>query len=488
MSVALLGLIFVQFKWIRNAIKLERETFYSLVEKSLSEVVKEIDESETVLYRQEDMMAFSSKNTLYGLSNQVNTELLDSSKHYFKTKSITNNDSIFYKISAHTFNSQIVSKDNQKLRGLQLLNNKYIYVDELTNKLKRREINLQERISKNTLELILKKVFDNNNIARKYEYAVSTKNKKMLFSSNNFSKSSDPIFFHKKLFANDDVIDDIIDNNYTLLLYFPQSTTRVESMPFIILTSIVLIVFILIIFIVTIYIILKQKKISEIKNDFINNMTHELKTPISTISLASQMLKDNSVAKDYGQISGIIDTESRRLGSHVEKVLQMAVIDKDGATLKCKKINMHQLIEQILTNMSLKVKSKNGHLNYNLNANNSMVFGDETHLSNMLINLIENAIKYSEEKPVINLKTSNTNKSLVIKIKDEGIGIKKEDQKKIFEKFYRVPTGNVHNVKGFGLGLSYVKKIVEQHKGEISLKSEKGKGTEFKISIPVIKS
>ncbi len=491
MAIALTGLILLQSQWISNAINVENKNFNNLVEKSLSELVKELDKSETVLYRQEDLISFSSKNNLYGLANQVSTSLLDSSKHWFTTQTIINNDTTLYKINPKSLNDKIITSDEAKLKDLKLLDKDLIYVDVHTKNLKRKEINLKERISQSTLESALKSVFANNNITRHYEYAVVTGKKRAYFKSKDFNYSNSNNIFQKKLFPDDTEAESIIGITYTLYLYFPSSIGGAESMPPIIITSILLVFVILTIFVVTVYVILRQKKLSEMKNDFINNMTHELKTPISTISLASQMLRDSSVTKnvnDYSQISGIIDVESKRLANHVEKVLEMAVIDRDGAKLKFEPININDLIEQIITNISIKVKEHNGSINYNLNAEHSTVIGDETHLSNMIINLVDNAIKYSKEKPTIEVETANTNNKVVIRIKDEGIGITKENQKRIFEKFYRVHTGNVHDVKGFGLGLSYVKKIVSQHKGQITVKSETGKGSEFKISIPYIEA
>ncbi len=488
MSFALTGLSVMQYMWIKNAIEVKRENFYTLVEKSLTDVVELIDKKETVLFWQEDLTAFTNKNDVYDLSNQLDIALLDSSRHWFRTKTVIDNDSNYYKITTSNLKNKYVGHGDEQFKDLKLLNNNRIYVDIFTKKFKRREINLKERIDKNTLEAVINKVFQNNSIKRKYEYAVVKERNKTIFASKNFNIETKPKLFHKNLFPNDKETEDIIKTKYKLLMYFPKSPTRLEAMPWIIITSVFLILVVVFIFALTIYIIFKQKRLSEIKNDFINNMTHELKTPISTISLASQMLKDSSVSKndvDYNQISDIIDTESRRLGVHVEKVLQMAIIDKEGAKLKCHSININDLMEQLVSGIRLKVNEKDGEISLQLNATSPIVFGDETHISNMFINLIDNAIKYSKRKPIIEIRTYNLNKNVVVIVKDNGIGIKKENQKKVFDKFYRVHTGNVHDVKGFGLGLSYVKKIVEQHKGSINLKSEKDKGSEFMVTLPV---
>ena len=254
-------------------------------------------------------------------------------------------------------------------------------------------------------------------------------------------------------------------------------------------SSVLLTLVIVLAFTLTIFIIFRQKKLSEIKNDFINNMTHELKTPISTISLASQMLGDSSIpetSKNIRHISGVISQESKRLGYQVEKVLQMAIFDKGKINLKLKKIDIHELIEGVINNFSIPVKAKNGLIIPSLHAENTMVEVDVVHFTNVLSNLIDNAIKYCASIPEIYIETQDDGNNLCIAVKDNGIGISKEDQKRIFEKFYRVSTGNLHNVKGFGLGLSYVKMIVEDHKGYIKLDSELNHGTTFRIYLPRI--
>jgi two-component system phosphate regulon sensor histidine kinase PhoR len=217
-------------------------------------------------------------------------------------------------------------------------------------------------------------------------------------------------------------------------------------------------------------------------------MTHELKTPISTISLASQMLRDNTVnntPKSIDHISGIIYQESKRLTTQVEKVLQMAVFNEGNLKLKFKEVNINSLIHSVVLNFELRVKSKNGELTSELKANPSIIKGDEVHITNVLFNLLDNAVKYSKDEPKIIISTELKDEYLVVSVKDHGIGILSEHVGQIFERFYRVPTGNVHDVKGFGLGLSYVKKIVDAHKGKIKVESALNKGTKFMIYFPI---
>jgi signal transduction histidine kinase len=257
------------------------------------------------------------------------------------------------------------------------------------------------------------------------------------------------------------------------------------------LPSIGLSLFILCIFVFAITVIFKQKQLNKIKNDFVNNMTHELKTPISTISLASQMLQDPSVGKTpetLKHISNVIRDETKRLSFQVEKVLQMAIFEKDKSSLKPSEIHVNSLISDIIGNFSLKVVNKGGKVFSNLNAKNDLILVDEVHFTNVVFNLMDNALKYSNKPLLLNIETRNEKDKLLISIEDNGIGIPKEDLKRIFEKFYRVSTGNLHNVKGFGLGLAYVKKIINDHKGTIDVESNLNIGTKFTITIPTIKT
>ena len=227
------------------------------------------------------------------------------------------------------------------------------------------------------------------------------------------------------------------------------------------------------------------------KNDFINNMTHELKTPISTISLAAQMLQDSSVSKSpemFGRLSGVISSETKRLRFQVDKVLQMSMFDdKDTAALKMKELDANDLVEGIVNTFAVKVEQNGGTLSWELNADSPFVFVDEMHFTNVVFNLMDNAVKYRRADVPLQLevRTWNSNGNFMLSVKDNGIGIRKEDLKKIFDKFYRVHTGNVHDVKGFGLGLAYVKQIVQAHKGSIRAESELGVGTTFIIVLPL---
>lgn len=274
-----------------------------------------------------------------------------------------------------------------------------------------------------------------------------------------------------------------------LSVFFPSEKNYILQTMWVMLTgSGILILVIIFTFYYTVSTILKQKKLSDIKNDFINNMTHELKTPISTVSLATEMLGDSSIDKSKEQVAHytrIIKEENNRLGLLVENILQTAVLDKGQFKLRPQEVDVHEIIDRAISNIRLQVEKREGEIHLEKNAKENILYADRIHLTNIIYNLVDNALKYSEEKPVIKISTENINHGIRISVSDNGIGISKENQKKIFETFYRVPTGNIHNVKGFGLGLSYVKTAVEKHNGTIVVESDTGKGSIFKIFIPL---
>lgn len=243
-------------------------------------------------------------------------------------------------------------------------------------------------------------------------------------------------------------------------------------------------------FFLTVRALLKQKKLSEIKSDFINNMTHEFKTPLATISLAVDALKNEKVINDREKMNyftGIIKEENKRMNKQVETILQAALLDKQEVQLNLKKLHAHDLITSALNNINLQVEQIEGHLEVNLAATKDLVLADEVHFTNLVSNLLDNAVKYSKDNLLIKICTQTAGNQLKIKIEDNGIGMNKETVSRIFEKFYRAHTGNIHNVKGFGLGLSYVKTMVDAHHGSIKVESIPGKGSTFLLNFPLTK-
>ncbi len=274
-------------------------------------------------------------------------------------------------------------------------------------------------------------------------------------------------------------------------MYFPNKEDVVVDKKDIISNELfwssILLAIVLLVFSIAIFIILRQKRLSEVKTDFINNMTHELKTPISTIALSSDVLRQMTDYSDSERISryaNIIHTENARLESQVERVLQLAKLENGKIELKKENLDLHEIIDKCLGTFRLIVAQKNGTLDYVQGAENTMFYGDKVHITNVIYNLLDNATKYCKEVPQIQISTSNEAKGVVLTVKDLGKGMSPIELKQIFEKFYRVPTGSVHDVKGFGLGLFYVSEIVKAHNGKIAVKSELGKGSEFTVFIP----
>ena len=274
-----------------------------------------------------------------------------------------------------------------------------------------------------------------------------------------------------------------------LILIIPNYNTQVwESMLWMIVFAVGFTLIILTAFGVTIQALLRQKKLSEIKTDFINNMTHEFKTPLATISLAVDALRNEKVIRDpekMNYFSGIIKEENKRMNKHVETILQAALLDKQELKLDMNKAHSHAMVLNALKNYQLQMQDVDGKVELHLDAKNDTIIADEVHFTSLLSNLIDNAIKYSKEKLVIKISTINEGKNIQIKIQDNGIGMSKETAKRVFEKFYRAHTGNIHNVKGFGLGMSYVKTVIDIHKGNITVDSTLGKGSTFTVEVPL---
>lgn len=272
-------------------------------------------------------------------------------------------------------------------------------------------------------------------------------------------------------------------------IYFPDKPSIIrDNISYMLLPMAALLALLIGAFAYTLSIIFKQKKISEMKTDFMNNMTHEFKTPVATIMIASESLRDPEISSDerrVNRLANIIYDENVRLGNHIERVLNIARLEKEN--LKIEKVNVHinEVVSSVLDSMALQLQKAGGVLTTDISASDDLVVGDELHLSNVFFNLVDNAIKYSHEAPDITVKTFNMKHNIVITIADKGMGMTKDQKEKIFDQFYRIPTGNIHNVKGFGLGLSYVNDIIKRLNGKIQVKSEKDKGTTFELTFPL---
>jgi two-component system, OmpR family, phosphate regulon sensor histidine kinase PhoR len=508
MVLVMVGLIVVQVNSIKKASEIREEQFDRTIKTGLNQVIRELELYESRMLIEEEnqlgqqtpgtqslrnfgniiprsfpgsdiSISFSySHQSVKGYSSeQMQVIVNDSVKPEFLSRRGSPGDfpSAFDKL--HHYNVEQAQMLEQRINDKAKLLQKIIF----------RDVPIEERINPEFLEAVLFKNFQECGINLDFKYAIRNANlgsEQIILGSRDYNIGNKKEYYGL-LFPNDPYD---LKPNY-LNVYFPKRSiyllraTGLMVIPTFILTGLMIGIFVY-----TILIILRQKKLSIIKNDFINNMTHELKTPISTISLASQMLQDETIAntrKTIEHISSVINQESKRLSYQVEKVLQMAVFNEGSLKLRFKAIDLNNLVSNVVSNFEIRVQSKNGELTSDLNAINSVVNGDEVHLTNVVYNLLDNAVKYSNENPEIKVSTETKDNFVVITVKDKGIGIPREHQEHIFEKFYRVPTGNIHNVKGFGLGLSYVRKIVEAHKGTIKVESTLNKGTKFSLFFPV---
>lgn len=495
------GLIFIQLYWIRGAIAITDQQFRNLANKALESVVLELEEKELVENIIEDIDLESTDSVtaivpanspltkklqgyrpnsemleMYGLGNSREPIAITSSGHKIF---ITAESALPYspesatEPSPQSFTAEVSGR----------VSNKIVSLEKIMEKILMNPPDIRERIDPEQLNQMLRTSLNSVGIYLDYEYSVRSATMGILLKSPGFSDRAGTNKFIRQLFPNDPVT-----SQNQLVVYFLQEQQhkfeKIGSLGFI---SLLFALLLLLLSTGTFIVIFRQKKLSEIRNDFINNMTHELKTPISTISLASQMISDKSIpdeSKNIASLSKVISDESLRLKYHVEKVLQMAIFEKMKMTLKIAATDIHPLIEQATAGFNLQMRKCEGSINLELAAENSMLAVDESHFLNAISNLIDNAIKYSKDKPFITIATRNHRKGIVITVEDRGIGISKDNLRRIFDKFYRVPSGNVHNVKGFGLGLSYVKKVIEEHNGSIKAESQLNKGTKFTIYIP----
>jgi two-component system phosphate regulon sensor histidine kinase PhoR len=370
-------------------------------------------------------------------------------------------------------------------QGFEKVKNQSEIVQDVLTQLVTENRPIRERIEPKLLDSLLRAELRNHQVTIPFAYGVHSRDEKnVLFTSNHAPDARVPANAYKAtLFPN----DLYCVGNY-LYVHFPgrQHAFNASFLP-ILGSSAVLILVITGCFYAAIATILKQKKLSEMKNDFINNMTHEFKTPISTISLACEVLQDDDIRTQPGHLKrylGIIRDENKRLGSQVEKVLQAAMLDRGNIRLKLTQVDVHEVIEGVLQNIGVQIEQRDGTVDLDLQADRTVLQADEVHVTNVIYNLLDNANKYSPDKPHITVQTRSWSGGVAITVSDKGIGMSREATGRIFEQFYRVPTGNVHNVKGFGLGLSYVKKVVDLHGGHIRVDSQPGGGSTFEVFLP----
>lgn len=497
MAAVLAGLIFVQTSMIKSASDIREEQFNRSVKNALLLVSAQLNQLEEREARLSAQMQRSPVETVVPEDFNVFPRNIKGSSSLSFGLRITDkasNSIIQGEYRINILDTTGLSSDSLAISQLFQLQQKTRRERWLRNdswktyKIFLEGRPIEERIDPTVLDQLIKSAIEEAGINMDFKYAIKNANighEKIVFGDADYEPGRQKEFF-QRLFLSD---FDGPRPNY-LNIYFPKRTgyllkqTGLSIIPTIILTA-----FLIGIFVYTIMVIFKQKKLSNIINDFINNMTHELKTPISTISLASQMLQDGSISNTptmIGHVSKVINEESKRLAFQVEKVLQMAVFNEGRLKFKMKEFDVNKMMNTVVSNFELKVKSKNGKLDASISEGSLIIKGDEVHITNVIFNLLDNAVKYSKENPEIKVATERINGNAVISISDNGIGISKEHQAQIFERFYRVPTRNVHNVKGFGLGLSYVKKIIDSHDAKIKVESALNKGTKFSILFPPI--
>lgn len=496
MGVSFVSLLSLQMSYIEEIITMRKAHFDESVGRSLSVAAHELEVKEATMYLERGSDAMSGIATAYD-SVYVSTD----SSIIQRTHSVTAKDGSVYstrEIMANTnlsdkyFTKRSNSALPDKSKSLQaIMNERYAYergvVDEVIYSILYTSSDrpLKERVNFEELDQSIMAALSNNGINLPYHFEVTNSSGQAVYRCPDYTDDGIEHGFTEVIFKNDPV-----QKQGMLKIHFPDLSKFVYSSLWFIMPSLVFTLVLLITFIVTLVLVFRQKKLSEVKNDFINNMTHEFKTPISTISLAAQMLNDDSVTKSpqmTKRLSATINDETKRLRFQVEKVLQLSMYENQKANLKMKEVDVNELISGVIHTFTLKVEKNGGKIVSNLNATESVVCVDDMHFTNVIFNLMDNAVKYkrSDVSLELNVSTWNENKRLCISIQDNGIGIKKDDLKRIFEKFYRVHTGNLHDVKGFGLGLAYVKKIISDHKGVIHAESELGLGTKFIIKLPL---
>ncbi|WP_282126436.1 sensor histidine kinase [Marinifilum flexuosum] len=484
LCISLFGLILVQINYFQSASKLKEEQFSLTVSKALDQVVSKLEHDESVKMI---LKGNSSNHSNIAGHSELTTgsstiSFTMDQKHDKAILSISHENKKNIPIAEGPLKSNLAKFQEQFNKALTSSGN----YGEYANKLKNANLKLSERVDLNALPALIEQKLKDNGIKLNFEYAVKVNGIKFETASKNYFRNPSVEKYTKPLFPN----DLYFARTNILHVYFPAKQQHMLQSYTMLLPSFILTLVLILCSAFTIFIIFRQKKLSKIKNDFINNMTHEFKTPISTISLASQMLKDNSVATTQSfidHIAKIINDESKRLTYQVEKVLQMAVFNEARMKLKLKPISVHKIIQNLLPNFTIRAEDKSGNMYQNLDASQDTIMADEVHVSNVISNLLDNAIKYCKDNPEISISTRNKDKGIVISITDNGIGISKEDQRMVFERFFRVHTGNVHDVKGFGLGLSYVKKVVDAHHGEVNVDSVLDKGSKFEVYLPLKK-
>lgn len=484
MGITFAGLLYIQVMYMKNVVKLRDDYFSQGVKRSLYEVSAALEKDETRRFLVEDALQADTYDPSLGA-------LLSMPMSQTNLVSFTPNAPGQPSISIAS-GAQLPPATSLRER----IRSQYVYqralLDEVVINIISQSGNLpiEERADSAIVSDRLKTQLAENGIALPFEFAIVNRMGAVIYKTKGYNShnADDNNTFVQALFPNDSK-----SRTNFIKIYFPDKKDYIyHSIKFLV-PSFFLTILLLMLSIYTIVVAFRQKKLTEMKNDFINNMTHEFKTPISSISLAAQMLNDKSVMKSpkmLEHISSVINDETKRLRFQVEKVLQMSMFDRQKASLRLQEVDANSVIAGITNTFKLKVERYGGSIHTHLDAENALIEVDEMHFTNVIFNLLDNAVKYRDEERELDLTVATRDlpdNKLEISISDNGIGIKKEDLKRVFERFYRVSTGNRHDVKGFGLGLAYVDKMIREFNGSISVESEIKKGTKFIIKIPLTK-
>jgi len=510
MSLSLIGIILLQAYYIKGAELNQRERFQSNVKKTLANVSNTIETNELDHYFE----MFQSLDSKKRIDTAVVSQLFTSQQNRSTNETINYTQIILeenYKLSSPLFdigldsidikniigsskievyrNSEGSDKDLHKTPILNIVNSSRL-TDAERNYFNKniktyiKTVPIYKRVSKEQIDSLLSKKLKENDVDIAYEFAIysddlSTKVHTENFENDKYDTYSVNMFY-----------DENNQSKYQLLVNFPEDKKFIlSSISTMITLSVVFTLIILLTYTSALHQLLKQRKISEIKTDFINNMTHEFKTPIATINLALDAIKNPKIIDDKEKVLrylNMIKDENKRMHAQVENVLRISKLERNELNISKDKVDLHDLIEDALGHVELMVEDRQGYIKSHLGASKSTVLANETHFTNVIVNILDNAIKYSPDAPKIDIYTENAGTNILLKIKDQGSGMSKAATKRVFEKFYREHTGDIHNVKGHGLGLAYVKRIVDDHQGHVSVESEKDKGSIFTIKLPLI--
>ncbi|HQE34316.1 two-component sensor histidine kinase [Flavobacterium alvei] len=514
MSLSLIGIILVQVYWFNTSLENNDEQFKFHVKSVIGNVAEKLQKQEEYTYyekfnrykdstgkipQKDDLLEFyyvqknHKNNTTIVFTNSISSEDYTISSSFFDKKS----DSLKLK----SFNSKRVTEiynnnkfDNSKLQNTVIPDVKneksgsLDVLDDIAYEINYKEIAsampLQERVSKETIQKLLKKELEEYGVNTKFEFGVFSSSLATKVKSDGF------IYDSKNTYSIPIFSDNEGSNKYELMVSFPNKKKfLLTDLIGITLLSIIFTLIIIIAYTSALNQLIRQRQISEIKSDFINNMTHEFKTPIATINLALDAIKNPKIIGNEQMVLKylqMIKDENKRMHAQVENVLRISKLEKKELDISKESVNIQEVIEDAMEHVNLILEDRQGTIDTHFNAERTSVLLNEVHFINVIVNILENAIKYSPDIPKIDIYTENVKDYLIIKVKDNGIGMSKVAQKRVFEKFYREHTGDLHDVKGHGLGLAYVKKIIDDHNGQIYVESEKGKGSTFIIKIPLI--